>query len=432
MIKATLIAVGNELLNGSTLDTNSHFIGGELEKIGIRVQSVSLVSDDIEKISKALKNKTADSDLVIVTGGLGPTSDDITRNGIALVAGRKLAPHPESLKRVEDYCKLRGRELNDNHKQQAFFPEGAGILVNNVGTADAFFVEIEASPSNKSLVISLPGVPAEMKVIFSEMVKPLLVQKFPEIKPREILLLRCFGLSEALLGNIIEGLNLPQLKSGKIQIAYRPKFPEILLTFSCEVAEKNLLEETVKKVKEKIGEEFIFSTNATDSLEGIVGKLLIERKETLALAESCTGGLISKQVVNVPGASNYFLGSVVSYSNSLKEKFLGVSEETLKTYGAVSKETALEMAIGIKTKTGATYGISTTGIAGPDGGTDEKPVGTVWIGFVGKGNNGEDFSEAFQYFLPFKREGFRGYAAQLALDLLRRKLLNYSLCWDMK
>jgi nicotinamide-nucleotide amidase len=428
MIQAELIAVGNELLNGSTLDTNSSFLALELEKIGISVASISLVSDDIDNIANCLRRSIEQSSVVILTGGLGPTSDDLTRDAIAKVAGRKIVLNEQSLNRVAEYCKKRGRELNDNHKQQAYFPENAQVIENHVGTADAFLLEIENSAKAKIPVISLPGVPKEMKDLFLNSVCSLLLSRFSNAKPKSVSVLRCFGLSEAYLGNCIDSLKIPS----RVTVAYRPRFPEILLTFSCEAENQELLDETVRRVKEKIGEEFIFATNVSDSLELIVGKLLTERNRTLAIAESCTGGLISKRLVDIPGASNYFLGSVVSYSNALKEKFLGVNAEILNAFGAVSKETALAMAIGIKKETGATYAISTTGIAGPDGGTEDKPVGTVWIGLVGKDFNGEEFSEAFHYFLAFKREGFRGYVAQLALDLLRRKLLNYSLQWEMK
>ena len=417
---ASIVSIGEELIRGEIVDTNSAFIESELFKYGIKVCSVIAVPDEATLIAKALSQSLELSDLVITTGGLGPTTDDITREVLAEVTGVELVLDNNALEDLTNKLKKRNREVNQTNRRQAYFPKGALVIKNDYGTADSFI----AFSLNKKPIVSLPGVPREMKPIFKEHIIPWFEQHCSNLSPYTLKRFKTFGLSEAYLGELIESCNI----SDSIYVQYRVAFPELCVTLieqreSDSAAANALLEQSFLQIKEKIGEEYILSLDHEHNMAEVVGQLLGERKLKIAFAESCTGGQISSSVVAVPGSSDYFLGSVVSYDNLIKQSILGVSASTLDDYGAVSEQTATAMALGVKKITGADISISATGIAGPAGGSTEKPVGTVYIGLAYL----DEPVQTISILCPFERNMFRAYVASYALDLVRRKLLNYKL-----
>ncbi|MCB0325894.1 MAG: CinA family nicotinamide mononucleotide deamidase-related protein, partial [Bdellovibrionales bacterium] len=370
----SIISVGAELLNGDVLDTNSTFLARELTYAGAKVRRVTEVDDTLEEIRDELVREGTRSNIIITTGGLGPTSDDKTREAIAQTVGVPLEERSESLERLVAYLERRGRALNETNRRQARFPQGATILPNGYGTADAFITDYGATA-----IISLPGPPKELEPLFREAVLPWLIRRFPGIVRAPRRYLRCFGLSEAHVGAQLEQAGLP----AAIDIAYRPQFPEILLSFfvtdgGIPLAEQEqLLEEAEHRAREVLGEAHIISSDPEERLPEAVAKLLKSKQVTLAAAESCSGGLFAHRLVSLAGSSEFFLASLVTYSNEAKEVFAGVKPSLIEHYGAVSEQTAIAMARGARFRIGADLAISITGIAGPDGGSDEKPVGTV-------------------------------------------------------
>jgi nicotinamide-nucleotide amidase len=427
--QASLIAIGNELVFGSIVDTNSAFLSQQLYRSGIRVKHICLVEDRLDDIVAELRREAERSDILFTTGGLGPTSDDLTRHSLALVSEKQLLGNEAAQKKLEALFAARKRPLSPNNYRQVEFPEGAEIITNSLGTADAFVTTVCRADGTEVKIISLPGVPRELEHIYHEQLHGWLDRHFPTVEYQPVIgSLRCFGCSESFIGARIEELGL----GSEIEVAYRPMFPEILLSFThrgkqSRDARQAGIASTLAAVRAAIGEAFLFSDDPTMSLPVCLGRLLKERGLTLAAAESCSGGLIAHSLVSQPGASSFFSSSVTAYSNEAKSVYLGVRPAILSRYGAVSGETAVEMARGAKYKTGADFGVSVTGIAGPDGGTEEKPVGTFWIGLVTK-----DFEQAFPFFFPYERNLFRQYCATLALDMVRRKILGFPLSWERK
>ncbi|MBW2664410.1 MAG: competence/damage-inducible protein A, partial [Deltaproteobacteria bacterium] len=374
-MKAEIFATGDEILTGAVIDSNSAYIAQKLEEAGIEVVRHGCVGDDVEAIAAILKEISTRADMVVVTGGLGPTLDDITAEAAARAAGVELVFDREAMYCIENFLKTQGRDVIALNKKQAMLPDGSECLVNSVGTAPGFVLK-----TGGCVFFFLPGVPSEMRRMLSGGVLPWIdkLQKgersFSLVKT-----ISTFGLTEASVNERLAGFTE---KFSGIKLGLRARFPIIYVKLYVRGKDKEradiLLEKALEFVLNKIG-EFAFSTDG-ESMETIVGSLLRRKKATIAIAESCTGGLISNLLTNVPGSSDYFLFSGVTYSNKTKIKVLGVSEATLKKYGAVHEETAKEMADGVRRISGATYGISTSGIAGPGGGTNEKPVGTVCIG----------------------------------------------------
>jgi nicotinamide-nucleotide amidase len=427
-LKVTLIAIGSELLSGQVLDTNSAFLARELTALGFRTIRIAVIDDIQSQMVDEIRTALCDSDLVLTTGGLGPTSDDCTRHAVAEAASLELSTSEDAVARLTAHAERRGRPLNKASFRQALFPRGAEILINTVGTADAFITDILSRNSVKVPVVSLPGPPRELTHVFAEQVSPRLQTRF-SIRTAATLCFRCFGLSESHVGSVVDTLTLPE----SVRVAYRPHFPELLITLSLNPADAehtdgaNYLEQAFSMIAAGIGPEFIFTRDANQHLADALAALLRERGLRLATAESCTGGLLAHKLVSSPGASDYFLASIVSYSNSAKEVFLGVKPSLLEAVGAVSEETARAMAYGVKNRIGADIAVSITGVAGPDGGSEEKPVGTVWIGIA----MGQEVI-ANRYHLPFERNAMRLYASALALDLVRRKILGHPLTWETK
>ncbi len=375
---AEIISIGDELLIGQTINSNAAWMGQELNKIGIDVYQVSTISDDKNHIVNALNDALNRTKLVLITGGLGPTNDDITKYTLAEYFKSPLVRNEKVYNQVENMLKKRSIQMNDLNRKQADVPENARIFINYAGTAPAMWFDL-----NKKVIISMPGVPYEMKELMTKQILPSISRYFktPVIIHRNIL---TYGTFEAKLAEMLTGFE-DQLPP-EIKLAYLPAdgVIKIRLTGRGDREEriKKIIDREIEKLY-KIIPKFIYGEQ-NDSLEKTIGVLLKEKGETLCTAESCTGGMIAHQITTVPGSSDYFIGSVVAYSNRIKEKELGVNSTTLEKEGAVSRQVVEQMAQGVRERFGTGYSIAISGIAGPAGGTVEKPVGTVWIAVAGK------------------------------------------------
>ena len=370
-ILADIITIGDEILYGQTIDTNSAFIGQVLGEIGISIHQINSVQDKKENIIKSLRSSK--SDITIITGGLGPTKDDITKQTLADFFDDSLQQNEIAWENVQNFYKTRNRTISDINKLQSFLPTKAICLTNNVGTASGMWFN-----ENNKVYISLPGVPREMKKIMQDEVIPRLQSSFnlPHIEHRFV---NTVGIPESNLAEKIDAwsTNLPQ----ELSLAYLPSLGCVKLRLTAKGSNKkhlnNLLTENVNKLIPLI-EKYVYATNQESFIESI-SKLLKNNNLSISTAESCTGGNIAKTITSISGSSSYFQGSIVSYSNEVKIHSLGVNRETIKQHGAVSEETAIEMVEGCYNLFKTDICIATTGIAGPDGGTPEKPIGTVYI-----------------------------------------------------
>jgi nicotinamide-nucleotide amidase len=412
---AEILTTGDEIRSGALVDSNSAYIAQILEGAGVEVVRHSCVGDDLEKIMTILQEIGSRSDIAVVTGGLGPTVDDITAAAAARAAGVELVLNPRALASIEKFFKRRQRPVTDSNKKQAMLPDDAECLCNPVGTAPGFHLKM-----GRCDFFFLPGVPFEMqRMLDNEVIARVLKTQTEGPRVRLTKTLATFGLTESATGEKLAGFErlFPQIKLG-----FRAKFPEIHVTLYAGGPDEERLQKQLKQavdwIFDKLGDK-VFS-DAGGSLEKAVGNLLNENNATLAVAESCTGGLISDLVTNVPGSSDYFVFSAVTYTNQSKMNILGVAAETLDRHGAVAVETAKEMAWGVKHVSGATYGLSTSGIAGPGGATDAKPVGTVCIGLATPQSvTGRRFNFTFN-----DRRMNKHIFAATALELLRRELLS--------
>jgi len=414
MKKAYIISTGTELLLGSTIDTNSVFIAERLFENGIRVIGKSVVGDNEETIRQAFKLGLESADVVISSGGLGPTLDDLTKTIACKVMDCSMELVEEELQRLEDFFARRKRKMPEINRKQAMFPPEAEILKNPLGTAPGMYLN-----KKDKVIILLPGPPREMKPMLLNEALPLLIKDFgPECRRAYMRTIKVLGPGESqvdeMLAEIINdprGCSLALLaKDGEVHV-------KVTAEGADEAASKVILDELSGRITAKLGEA-VFGYDE-DTLVSVIASLLVEKGKKLALAESCTGGLLSKMISDLPGSSHYFWGSVISYSNEAKHRFLGVQESTLEQFGAVSPETAREMAIGIRRQAAADYGIGITGIAGPDGGTEAKPVGLVYIALA----DDEDCMVKEMRFVG-GRDGIRKLSARTALDILRRRILS--------
>ncbi|MDB4951264.1 MAG: CinA-like protein [Gemmatimonadetes bacterium] len=415
-MKAALLAIGDEIVGGMTVDTNSAWIAGELRAIGIEPAAGFSVADDGDAIVRALGRALEEADVVISTGGLGPTSDDLTTACAARFAGVPLDLDEESLRSIEERFRARGIEMPPSNRKQAMLPRGAEIVRNPTGTAPGYILPVEVGGRTRH-VIGFPGVPREMRRMMRETVLPWLAARNPG---RRFLsrTFSTFGLNESRLGELLDGVAAPD----EARLAFRAAFPRVQARLTVDGAPGDNLEARLDalelRVRERLG-AYLYATG-DEGMEETVGRLLREQGQTLAVAESCTGGRIGDRITDVPGSSDYFLMGAATYSDEAKQTLLGVSARTLATHGAVSTGTAEEMAAGIRRLAGATLGLSTTGIAGPGGGTAEKPVGTVCIGLAWEGG-----AWSHRFDLGDRgREWVKGLTAQLALDVVRRRLLG--------
>ena len=416
---------------GRVLNTHQQWLCRQLADLGYTVSRQVAVPDAGADIQQAVRESLARADLIVTTGGLGPTSDDITRDLIAQLLNRPLREHAPTLAAIEKFFAVRKRPMAANNRVQALVPEGALVLENPNGTAPGLAIGINEdgrwkmedgkqtmSPSStkKKWLVMLPGPPRELRPMFSTHVVPLLRRELPLNEEFCCRTLRTTGIGESALAERIEG-GLRPLVAGGLELGYCAHTWQVDVRLSARGQRgMQLVAEGLAVVRERLG-SFIF-TDTDDNLETLIVRLLAERKLTLALAESCTGGAIANRITNVPGASAVFLGGFVTYSNELKQQALGVGAESLAAHGAVSEVVAREMADGARRQTGADYAISVTGIAGPDGGSAEKPVGTVFMGFASPKHTVVE-----KLFNPYDRETFKVATGNQALEKLRRALL---------
>lgn len=391
---AEILCVGTELLLGNTVNTNAAFLSRELAAIGIFTYHQSVVGDNAARLKESLALSLSRSDIVIITGGLGPTYDDLTKETVAEYFGLKMKMHEESLEKLKKIFSQFNREMTPNNEKQAMMPENCFVFPNNYGTAPGLAAEGIVSGENKTAIL-LPGPPREMEPMYCEEVKPFLLNKQNNI----ILVsktVNIFGMGESqvehklrdLMQNSMNPTIAPYAKEGEVEL-------RITASGSNENECMNLINPAIDEIKKEIG-EFIYGIDIKSLQNAVVSKLR-EKNLTLATAESCTGGLIGKRITEIAGCSSVYLGGIISYDNSVKIKQLNVSEETLKKYGAVSEQTALEMCKGAAENLNADAGVSTTGIAGPDGGSEEKPVGLVYVGVYYKNKTtGEEIHKALK------------------------------------
>lgn len=372
-MKAWIITIGDELLIGQTVDTNSAFIGAELSKAGFDIERKISIHDRRDDILQTFRGINPDVQLVITTGGLGPTSDDITKQTLCEVFDTRLVLNREVLARVEEMMLRRAFPMNENNRLQAMVPENCRVIPNEMGTAPGMLFEKDAT-----MFIFMPGVPFEMKHMMTQHVIPMLKEKFntQSIIHKNIM---TYGAPEALLAEMLIGFeaSLPE----EISLAYLPSSGVIKLRLTGRGENRDMVEKIIREQAGKLYQtipDLIYGENEKP-LEKVVGELLAERKQTLSTAESCTGGKIAQMITSFAGSSAYFMGSVVAYDNSVKKNLLGVPDELLNKYGAVSEQVVTAMAEGVRRVTGTDFSVATSGIAGPDGGSPSKPVGTVWI-----------------------------------------------------
>jgi nicotinamide-nucleotide amidase len=411
-MRAEIIATGTELLSGGLPDTNSIFLSEELMLIGLVTAFKTVVGDNEKDMEEAFRRALDRVDAVIITGGLGPTEDDITRKVVAKILKRRLVLNEDALKAVKSTLAGRGKEYANTSDRQALIPGAARLLANPVGVAPGFFLD-----EGNKFVAALPGVPKEMQAMFSQGLKQALEERFTGklfIKRR---VLRTYGLSESKINEAINDI----LKKDNPVVGLTAKETGVDIRIiaretSAELSQV-LAERTDAKIREKLGDA-IYGVDGQD-MEEVVGALLKQRRLKLSVAESCTGGLIGARITNIPGSSEYFERGVVTYSNAAKTEMLGVSKALMDRHGAVSREVAEAMAQGIRQAARTDLGLSVTGIAGPGGGTNEKPVGLVYISL----SSAQGVKTDEHKFLG-NREQIRTKAAQMALDTVRRHLIG--------
>ena len=413
MLKCTVLSIGDELLIGQTLNTNVHWISQKMNEIGIDVIHHITLSDDENDIIQCLDNALISSDIILITGGLGPTSDDITKDVLCEYFGGKLVFNEEAFKNIERIFSLRQRWINEATRQVAFLPDVCEVIQNKNGTAAGMIFT-----KNKKTIVSMPGVPYEMYAMVRDDVIPYLKNNYrlPFIIHYNIL---TAGVGETLLAERLESFE--KNKDARIKLAYLPNVGKVRLRLTIKGDDKEEIKKIIDEAKKEVVsciEKYIYGYD-DDLLEAKIGELLLECKLSIGTAESCTGGYIAHLITSVAGSSRYFKGSVVSYSNDIKSSILKVKESTLEQFGAVSEQTVSEMLDGALQQLKVDIAIAVSGVAGPDGGTPEKPVGTVFIGVASK-------EKKIIKMLSFtnNRERNIQLSAISALVLLRNFLLN--------
>jgi nicotinamide-nucleotide amidase len=410
-MNAELLAIGSELTSGSTVNTNAAYLARRLAELGIRCRRQVTVGDEREELRRVLRESLQRCDLLIATGGLGPTFDDVTAAALAEAAGRPLAYEPSAAATVRRFYRRRHRHLQRAALRQAYVPQGALALPNPIGTAPGIWLALP-----RPLVIALPGVPGEMRAIMERSVVP----RLKRLKGREAIVsrtLRTVGLVELSIQAILRTMRIPD----GIEVGLYPNLRAVDIRLTARASSARAASARLAGLERALGRRLGSAVYGAgeETLEAAVGAALRARRKTLAVAESCTGGLLSDRITSVPGSSRYFLAAVVAYHNDIKRGCLGVSKWTLDHYGAVSVQAAGQMAQGVRYLTGADVGLSVTGIAGPDGGTARKPVGLVCLGLS---DERRALTRRCQFFGD--RAAIKQQAAQTALDWLRRYVLN--------
>ncbi|MFQ5699558.1 MAG: competence/damage-inducible protein A [Myxococcota bacterium] len=410
---AWVLTIGDELLRGEIVDSNKAFLCERLLDLQIEVRRQVSVADDAEELGALLREAAASARVVVVSGGLGPTRDDITASVVAHSFGRPLVRDEASLEQIRRFFARFGREMTPNNAKQADFPEGAEVLPNPHGTAPGFLLE-----TGDCCLACLPGVPGELYAMMQDQVVPRLASRVAAGSFVHSALLRTFGLGESTLDRRLDDLARGE---GAIRLGFRTQFPDncvrVVARAPTREEARRRVAEVVREIRQRLGP--LVLGEGEGGLEAIVGELLREQKRTLALAESCTGGLIASRLTDVPGSSEYLLEAAVTYSNRAKIDRLGVSAPDLERHGAVSEPIARQMAAGARQRSGASLALAVTGIAGPGGGSADKPVGTLYLGLA----DGET-TAVHHHLLAFDRARNKLLASQLALDWLRRRLLG--------
>lgn len=413
MVNAKIISIGDEILIGQIVNTNASFIGSKLYSIGIRVEKVSTIGDTEEPLLNELEDSINNFDLTIITGGLGPTHDDRTKPVLIKYFNDELISDEKVLEHIKIFFEKRNVKMPETNYEQALVPKNSKIIWNANGTAPGIWIE-----KDSKVVIALPGVPHETIAMMDNQILELLREKFSgklnyKLKSKTIL---TTGIGESVLSEMIGDV---ERIIGKNNLAFLPSPYGVRLRIDVEGKSEDECSEKIfiieRKLREKIG-KYIYGENS-DLMEKIIGELLIEKGLTLSIAESCTGGLISMRLTDISGSSNYFKGGICTYSNESKINMLNVNSGTISTYGSVSEETAKEMSENVRLKFKTDMGISTTGIAGPTGGTADKPVGLVWIGYS---DSKQNFAK--KYLFGDNRNIVRVRASQMALEILRQEL----------
>jgi nicotinamide-nucleotide amidase len=411
-MRAEIIATGSELLSGGMPDTNSLFLAEELMDLGIATAFKTVVGDDERDMEEAFRRGLERVEVVVITGGIGPTEDDITRKVIAKIAKKRLVLNEDALRAIKAVLAGRGKEYMTANDRQALVPAGARLLPNSVGVAPGFFFE-----EGGRFIAALPGVPEEMRAMFLEELKPVLAERVGGRVFLRRRILRTCGMSESAVNQAVQDI----LKKGRPAMGLTAKETGVDIRIVAEESSSERAQAEVEKaaaaIRERLGDA-IYGVDSQD-MEEVVGALLKQRRLKLSVAESCTGGLIGARITNVSGSSEYFERGAVVYGNQAKTEMLGVPEELIKKHGSVSREVAAAMAQGIRRSARTDYGLSVTGIAGPGGGTREKPVGLVYIGLASpQGVRSEEYK------LLGTRAQIRLKASQLALDMVRRHLIG--------
>ncbi len=414
-MNSKILTVGDEILIGQIVNTNAAFLGDVLFSIGLPVEKSVTIGDDEKMLLDEFRDSIDNYNLTIITGGLGPTHDDITKPVLLKFFNDELILDDKVLKHVTEIFSTRGVPMPATNVGQAMVPSKSKVIWNENGTAPGIWME-----RDNKVLIALPGVPYEMKAMINDIVVPMLKEKFMKnldyvLKQKTLL---TTGIGESVLNEMMGDVH-SIIKNDKL--AFLPSIEGVRLRINVKAESEEKAEERISEIenqiREKIGEH-IFGMG-DEILEEITGKMLTEKNLSISTAESCTGGMLSSRITDVSGSSSYFAGGVVAYSNEFKIKFLDVKEETLREFGAVSEETAKQMAEGVRKHFNTDIGISTTGIAGPGGGTDKKPVGLVYIGYSDKNT-----TFASKFLFGNFRERNKKRAVQMALDILRKALLK--------
>lgn len=412
VVTAEVITVGSELLSGDVQETNGRFLIGKLRNIGVRTSRLSVIGDEDWAICDALENafKTHEIKLIILTGGLGPTRDDITSRSVAKATGRRLIFSEEVLTHIRETMESRGKEVHSSQEKQALLPQKAKVLKNPGGTACAYTLHHQGK-----IIAVLPGVPSEVRLITNNFLLHEIKSELHPKKQESVKKIHVLGLTETEIEEMIS----PDIRDmAGLQIAFLPSPTQVTVSLKSEGEEaEKIVAQAAYAISEKLG-NYIFAEDE-GTLEETVGNLLQIRRKTVALAESCTGGGIGEKLTRVPGCSAYFHMGLVTYSNEAKTKLLGIDPALIEKYGSVSKEVAAAMAQGAKKMGLADFGLATTGIAGPDGGSKDKPVGTVYIAL-----SSSDHTIAKKFSFSGDRAEVRERTKQAALEFLRRKLVT--------
>ena len=415
MLVAEILSTGDEIRSGALIDSNSAHIAQQLEEAGVAVVRHNCVGDNLDQLVQVIREIGARADMTVVTGGLGPTADDLTAAAAAKAVDRPLEKNDAAWKSIDEFFSARNREVSDANRKPAYLPEGAQSLPNPVGTAPGFSLDI-----GKCRFFFIPGVPIEMRRMLDDYILPY-VDKIQGQKRfyRLVKTLNLFGLPESVVGEKLAGLE-SEIKG--IKLGMRAKFPEIHVKLYVNGKDPDHLNKLLDRgqdwVRNQLGGAVISDDNR--SLQQVVGDLLREQDATLAVAESCTGGLIANWITDIPGSSDYFIFSGVTYANAAKTHFVGVKPAVIEKNGAVDEEVVRQMAVGVRDAANATFGLATSGIAGPGGGSAGKPVGTVCIGLA----TPHSVRSNTHYFTYGNRVMNKQIFAMKALDILRRELIS--------